>query len=126
MKNDSISFLEEKLTRLTVKSSKIVPTKNPSLLCTILTKKIYNPDSFRAQMRSIWKTKKKFEFHLGGQNLFIISFGDNEDLEHILEGCPWLFSKATCPLRAFIEAHGIEGYSIDIDASLAENWEVLT
>ncbi|KAH1039717.1 hypothetical protein J1N35_041460 [Gossypium stocksii] len=44
-------------------------------------------------MKSIWKTKKKFEIHVVGQNLFIITFEDGEDLEQILEGHPWVFRK---------------------------------
>lgn len=44
-------------------------------------------------MKSIWKTKKKFEIQIAGQNLFTISFEDKEDLEQILEGRPWHFRK---------------------------------
>ncbi|MBA0550743.1 hypothetical protein Golob_021665 [Gossypium lobatum] len=58
MGRDEISILKEELVQLTVKSLRVVPNKNPTLLCSIWTKKSYNPNSFRAQMRSIWKTKK--------------------------------------------------------------------
>ncbi|PPD82730.1 hypothetical protein GOBAR_DD20345 [Gossypium barbadense] len=51
--------------------------------------KTYNPNSLKAQLRSIWKTKKKFEILVAGQNLFIISFEDEDDLEHIMERHPW-------------------------------------
>lgn len=44
-------------------------------------------------MKSIWKTRKKFEIQVAGQNLFLISFEDKGDLESILEGRPWLFRK---------------------------------
>ncbi|KAA3458458.1 reverse transcriptase [Gossypium australe] len=44
-------------------------------------------------MRSIWKTKKKFEIRSEGQNLFSVIFYSEEDLEQILEGRPWLFRK---------------------------------
>ncbi|PPD99600.1 hypothetical protein GOBAR_DD03365 [Gossypium barbadense] len=47
-----------------------------------------------AQMRSIWKIKKKFEIQSVGQNLFMIVFDLEEDLETILEGQPWLFRKS--------------------------------
>ncbi|MBA0634173.1 hypothetical protein Godav_025534, partial [Gossypium davidsonii] len=45
-------------------------------------------------MRSIWRTKKKFEIQRVGQNLFLIVFELEEDLESILEGRPWLFRKS--------------------------------
>lgn len=69
-----VSLLEEELIQLFVKSSVVRPPNKPTLLCTLWTKKIYNPNSFRAQMRSIWKTKKKFDFQIAKQNLFMIVF----------------------------------------------------
>ncbi|MBA0576851.1 hypothetical protein Golob_027514, partial [Gossypium lobatum] len=59
----------------------------------VWTKKLYNPESFRAHMKGIWKTRKKFEIQMVGQNLFLIVFELAEDLEMILEGKPWLFHK---------------------------------
>lgn len=56
---NEINLLEEELIQLTVKSSLVTPSENPTLLCTVWTRKSYNPDSLRAQLRSIWKTKKK-------------------------------------------------------------------
>ncbi|KAK5820527.1 hypothetical protein PVK06_025574 [Gossypium arboreum] len=88
-----VALLEEELIKLTVKSSLVIPSKSPMLICSEWTKKTYNPDSLRAQLRSIWKTKKKFEILIAGQNLFTISFEDEEDSEQILEGRPWLFRK---------------------------------
>ncbi|MBA0748181.1 hypothetical protein Gogos_005028 [Gossypium gossypioides] len=90
---DEISLLAEELIQLSVKSSMVVPSEKPTLLCTIWTRKSYNPDSFRSQMKSIWKTRKKFEIQLAGQNLFLIVFETEEDLETIMEGRPWLFRK---------------------------------
>lgn len=45
-------------------------------------------------MRSIWNTRKKFEFQTVGQNLFLTEFDLEEDLETIMEGRPWLFIKS--------------------------------
>ncbi|KAK5803401.1 hypothetical protein PVK06_031046 [Gossypium arboreum] len=90
---DEISLLVEELIQLSVKSSMVVPSEKPTLICTIWTKKSYNLDSFRAQMKSIWKTKKKFEIQLAGQDLFSILFDSEEDLETVVEGQPWLFRK---------------------------------
>lgn len=64
---EEISLLAEELIQSSVKSSMIVPSEKPTLLCTIWTKKSYNPDSFRAQIKSIWKTRKKFKIQLAGQ-----------------------------------------------------------
>lgn len=44
-------------------------------------------------MKSIWKTKKKFDIQMARQNLFMIVFVEEEDLELILGGRPWLFHK---------------------------------
>lgn len=58
----------------------------PTLLCMVWTKKLYNLDNFRAQLKIIWKTRKKFEIQVARQNLFMVLFEDEEDLETILEG----------------------------------------
>lgn len=90
---DEISLLEEEMIQLSVKSSSIVHTRKPTLLCTTWTKKSYNLDSLRAQLRCIWKIKKKFEIQIVWQNLFMVMFEDKEDLKSILEGRQWFFRK---------------------------------
>lgn len=60
VEEDEISLLEEELIKLSVKNSIVSPSEDPSLVCSIWTKKLFNPNSFRAQMKSIWKTQKKF------------------------------------------------------------------
>ncbi|PPD90934.1 hypothetical protein GOBAR_DD12137 [Gossypium barbadense] len=90
---NEVSLLAEELIQLSVKSSMVEPNDKPTLICTIWTKKSYNPDSFKAHMKSIWKTKKKFEIQSVGQNLFLIVFGLEKDLETVMEGQPWLFRK---------------------------------
>lgn len=52
-----VSLLEEELVHLSVKSSLIDPKDSPTLVCTVWSKKLYNPESFKAQLKSIWKTK---------------------------------------------------------------------
>ncbi|MBA0878325.1 hypothetical protein Goshw_007137 [Gossypium schwendimanii] len=64
---DEISLLTEELIQLSVKGSK---------------------------MKSLWKIKNKFEIQTAGQNLFLIAFEMEEDLELIMEGRPWLFRKS--------------------------------
>ncbi|MBA0786241.1 hypothetical protein Gotri_027488, partial [Gossypium trilobum] len=82
---DEISLLSEELIQLSVKGSRVIPDDKPTLICTIWTGKLYNPESFKAKMRSLWKTKKKFEIKLAGQNLYLIVFELEEDLELIME-----------------------------------------
>ncbi|MBA0699524.1 hypothetical protein Goari_001154 [Gossypium aridum] len=95
-KRDEISLLTEELIQLSVKGSMVVPSVKPTLICTNWIEKLYNPKSFKAQMRSIWKTNKKFEIQTVGQNLYLITFELEEDLELIMEGRPWLFRKSPC------------------------------
>ncbi|MBA0728975.1 hypothetical protein Golax_022426, partial [Gossypium laxum] len=64
-RRDEISLLAEELVQLLVKGSKVVPSSKPTLICTVWTEKMYNPDSFRAHMKGIWKTRKKFEIQNG-------------------------------------------------------------
>ncbi|MBA0773021.1 hypothetical protein Gotri_008324, partial [Gossypium trilobum] len=90
---NEVSLLADELIQLLVKSSMVEPNDKPTLICTIWTKKSYNPDSFNAHMKSIWKTKKKFEIQSVGQNLFLIVFELEEDLETVMECQPWLFKK---------------------------------
>ncbi|MBA0701560.1 hypothetical protein Goari_027450 [Gossypium aridum] len=85
---DEISILKEELVQLSVKSSLIIHTGKPTLLCSVWTRKSYNPNSFLAQLKSIWKARKKFEIQVTGQNLFLILFEEEEDLETILEVGP--------------------------------------
>lgn len=49
------------------------------------------PIVFEHSWRVFRKQKKEFEIKLASQNLFLISFENEEDLEFILEGCSWLF-----------------------------------
>ncbi|MBA0872368.1 hypothetical protein Goshw_012404, partial [Gossypium schwendimanii] len=93
MGRDEISLIEEELVQLSVKSSLVIPSDKSALLCFIWTKKSYNLDSFRAQLKSIWKIKKKFDIEVEGQNLFLISFENEDDMEIIMEGRPWLFKR---------------------------------
>ncbi|KAH1063846.1 hypothetical protein J1N35_028833 [Gossypium stocksii] len=63
---NKVALLEEELIQLTVKSSLVTPSENRTLIYSVWTKKTYNPDSLRVQLRSIWKTKKKFEIVITG------------------------------------------------------------
>ncbi|KAG8492870.1 hypothetical protein CXB51_010168 [Gossypium anomalum] len=93
MRRDEISLLEEELIQLTIKSSLVVLSDNLTLICTVWTRKSYNPESFHAQLKSIWKTRKKFDIQVVGKILFLISFENEDDLEMILEGRPWIFPR---------------------------------
>lgn len=62
MESDEISLLDEELLQLSVKSSLVAPSESPTLICSVWTGKSYNLDSFRAQLKSIWKTKKKWKY----------------------------------------------------------------
>ncbi|MBA0699391.1 hypothetical protein Goari_001033 [Gossypium aridum] len=64
---DKISLLEEELIQLSMKSSLVVLSENPSLICSVWTMKSHNPNSSQAQMKN------------------------EKALELILEGCPWIF-----------------------------------
>ncbi|MBA0624258.1 hypothetical protein Godav_009646, partial [Gossypium davidsonii] len=82
---DEVSLLVEELIQLSVKSSMVEPNEKSTLICTTWTEKSYNPDSFKAQMKSIWKTKRKFEIQSVRQNLFMIVFELEEDLKTVME-----------------------------------------
>ncbi|KAH1056825.1 hypothetical protein J1N35_034890 [Gossypium stocksii] len=58
-----------------------VPSTKPTLICTIWTEKLYNLESFRAQMKIIWKTRKKFEIQMIGSCLPEF---DKKDLLHAI------------------------------------------
>lgn len=90
---DEISLLGEELLQLSVKSSMVMFSGKPTLLCTVWSKKSYNSDSFRAQLRSIWKTKSRFEIKVAGPNLFMVIFDEEDDLESIMAGRPWFFKR---------------------------------
>lgn len=87
MGGDDFDLLEEELQQLSVKCFVVHPKGVCSLICSIWTKKTYHPDSFRAQIKSIWKTKRKFEIEAVGPNLFLVLFEDSDDLEFVLKGC---------------------------------------
>ncbi|KAA3474234.1 Endonuclease/exonuclease/phosphatase [Gossypium australe] len=60
--SEEISLLADELIQLSIKKSTVVPSDKPTLICTVWTMKVFNSESLRAQMKSIRKTKKKFEF----------------------------------------------------------------
>ncbi|PPR88967.1 hypothetical protein GOBAR_AA31717 [Gossypium barbadense] len=93
MAGEEISLLVDELIQLTVKSSLVTPRSQFSLLCSVWTKKSYSPDSLCAQLRSIWKTRRKFGIYAAGQNLFQISFEEEDDLEMIMDSRPWFFKR---------------------------------
>ncbi|MBA0754491.1 hypothetical protein Gogos_021309, partial [Gossypium gossypioides] len=62
---DEISLLAEELIQLSIKGSMVEPNSKPTLICTVWTGKLYNPEIFDLE----------------------------EDLELIMEGRPWLFRK---------------------------------
>ncbi|KAA3468577.1 Zinc finger, CCHC-type-like protein [Gossypium australe] len=90
---EEISLLAEELIQLSIKKSLVEPNVKPTLICSVWMKKSFNTESFKAQLKSILKTKKKFEIQVVGQNLFSIVFDLEEDLKSIMEGRPWLFRK---------------------------------
>ncbi|KAK5802422.1 hypothetical protein PVK06_030013 [Gossypium arboreum] len=75
--SEEISLLAKELIQLSVKSSRVVPNDKPTLICSVWTKKSFNPESFRAQMKRIWKTKKKFEIQLKPLRRGIFVLSDN-------------------------------------------------
>ncbi|KAA3454199.1 reverse transcriptase [Gossypium australe] len=91
--SSEISLLADELIQLSIKKSLVVPSHKPTLICSVWTKKHFNTENLRAQLKSIWKTKRKFDIQMVGQNLFLIVFYLEEDLESIMEGRPWLFRK---------------------------------
>lgn len=93
MKESKINLIEEELVKLSMRSSRIVPNEKPTFLCIMWSLKTYNLDSFHAQMKSIWKTKRKVKFQLADQNLFQIMFDNEEDLKAIMNERPWFFRR---------------------------------
>ncbi|KAH1073352.1 hypothetical protein J1N35_025680 [Gossypium stocksii] len=51
-RRDEISLLLEKFIQLSVKGSIVAPNTKPTLICRIWTEKLYNLESFKAQMKS--------------------------------------------------------------------------
>lgn len=93
MEDDEITLLREELGQLSVKSSLVSPPNDKTLIGLLWKKKPYNLISFRAQMKAIWKVRKKFDLQLAGQNLLFVVFYEEDDLKFVLEGRPWLFRK---------------------------------
>lgn len=63
------------------------------LASSMWTRRTYNPNSLREQLKSLWKTKKMFNIKFAGQSLFLLSFESSKDMEFVLGGCPWLFQR---------------------------------
>ncbi|KAK5771014.1 hypothetical protein PVK06_047183 [Gossypium arboreum] len=83
-RGDEISLLAEELIQLSVKSSRVEPYDKPTLICTIWTEKYYNPNSFKEQMKSIWKTRKNLRSNR------------QDDLEVVMEV---IFDRLTKPME---------------------------
>lgn len=91
MGDDEITLLEDELQQLSVRSSIVAPKEGPYVDLLSLDKKTLQSRQFFSTIKSIWKTNRKFEIEVVGQDLFLISFEDEEYLEFVLEGCPWFF-----------------------------------
>ncbi|MBA0715886.1 hypothetical protein Golax_014762, partial [Gossypium laxum] len=63
MERDEISLLEEELIQLSVKSLLVVTNGKPTL-CIVWTKKSYNPDSFRAQLKVFGRLRRNLRYRL--------------------------------------------------------------
>lgn len=100
---DDISLLVEELLQLSVKRSMVMFLGKPTLLCTVWSGKSYNPYSFWAQLKSIWKTKSMFETKVAGPNLFMVIFDEEDDLESIMAGRPWFFRRQLIVFYILIE-----------------------
>ncbi|MBA0618026.1 hypothetical protein Godav_027421 [Gossypium davidsonii] len=77
-------------------------------------------------MKSIWKTTKKFDIQVVGKKLFFITFDDENNLELIMEGRPWLFRKQIVIfvlLTAPIEQSQIR---VIMSPILLKNWSMST
>lgn len=93
MEREGISFFEEEMVQLSIKSSKVEAQEKLALICSVWTTRLFNPNNLRAHLKSLWKTKHKFEIRLVGPNLFLISFDSKDDLELIMDGRPWSFRR---------------------------------
>lgn len=93
LEGDEIALLEEEMLQLSIRSFMVVFPGKSTLLCLVWSKRSYNLDSLRVQLMSIWKTRKKFEFKEARQNLFMIIFEEESDLELITEERPWFFRR---------------------------------
>lgn len=63
------------------------------LVGCIVAEKILNKDSFRSTMMKVWKLTSTIVFYNVGENLYLLEFMNEQDINRVKVGRPWMFDK---------------------------------
>ena len=71
------------------------------LTANFFTRRAINVEVVARTFRPIWCTKRKFEVSLAGDNILLIAFELETNIEKVLQGEPWVFDRHLVALQQF-------------------------
>ena len=71
------------------------------LAAKFLTRRSINIEAVARMFRPIWCTKRNFEVSIAGDNILLIAFEWEVDVEKVLQGEPWVFNRHLVVLQRY-------------------------
>lgn len=72
-----------------------------SLIGLVISERFINREAFKATMVKVWKSNGGVVFNEVGDNMFLIEFQNDEDLQKVQKGIPWFFDQNLLWLNTF-------------------------
>lgn len=63
--------------------------------------------------RPLWRTKRNFEVSMAGENILLIAFELEIDVEKVLQGEPWVFDRHLVVLQRYDSSSPVQELSFD-------------
>ena len=73
--------------------SKEKKTAKYVLAAKFFTRRSINVEAMARTFRPLWRTKRNFEVSMAGDNVVLIAFEWEVDVEKVIEGEPWVFDR---------------------------------
>lgn len=83
------------------------------LAVKFLTRRMVNVEVVARTFRPIWWTKRNFEVSMAGENILLIAFKLEIDVEKVLQGEPWVFDRCLVVLQQYDGSFPVKELSFD-------------
>ena len=83
------------------------------LAAKFFTRRPINVEVVARTFRPIWRTKRKFEVSLMGDNILLFEFELETNIEKVLQGEPWVFDRHLVALQQFDGSMPVQELSFD-------------
>lgn len=83
------------------------------LAAKFFTRRMVNVEAVARTFRPIWRTKRNFEVSMAGDNILLIAFELEVDVEKVLQGEPWVFDRHLVVLKRYDGSIPVQELSFD-------------